>query len=111
MTSPRTILPASVALSSTIALGARPQRPNISASPAHRHSERWERMATHCRSLECGSVATSSLRSSSSPPTAARKFPKSTWQVPGAHSSSRKPSPAPASLASLQSRTKRLTVG
>lgn len=110
MTSPRTILPASVALSSTIAAGARPQRRKISSSPAHRHSDLCDMRATHCRSFECGSVATSSLRSRVLPPTAARKFPKSTWQVPGAHSSSRYPSPPAAARASLGSRTNLCTV-
>lgn len=75
VTSPRTIRPASVALSSTTSLGARPQRPKISARPAHMHSDLWDLVATHCRSLEWGSVATSSFSSSGSPATVARKLP------------------------------------
>ena len=88
-TVPRRRLPASVALSRTITLGARPQRPKTSPSPAHRRSDVSDLSATHCRSFECGSVRTRSFRSRASPATTARKLPKSTWQEPGAHSSSR----------------------
>ena len=59
--------------------------------------------ATHCRSFECGGVATSSLGSRALPPAAARKFPKSTWQVPGAHSSLRHPPSPPAAAYKRQS--------
>ena len=63
VTSPRTILPASVALSNTIAAGTRPQRRKISSSPAHRHFDLCDMRATHCRSFKCGGVAGSGLRS------------------------------------------------
>lgn len=59
----------------------------------------------HCRSFECGSVAISGLRLRVLSPTAARKFPKLTWLVPGVHSSSRYPSPPAVTRASLGSRT------
>lgn len=110
VTSPRTGRPASVASSGTTALGARPRRERTSARPARRHSGRWDLRATHCPSLEWGSVATRGLGSGASPATTALKLPKSAWQAPTGHSSSRQPSPAPAERASRQSPTKRRTV-
>lgn len=58
---------ASVALSGTITLGARPQRPKTSPSPAHRHSAVSDLSAAHCRSLEFGGDRTRSFRSRASP--------------------------------------------
>lgn len=89
VTSPRTIRPASVALSSTSSEGARPIRSKILRSPSHRHSERSENVAAQYLAFECGSVTTSSFMSRGRPASTQRKLPKSTCAVPGAHSSSR----------------------
>ena len=84
--------PASVALSSTMSAGARPIHSNTARSPAHRHSDLSENIATQYLAFECGSVTTSSFMLLGSPASMHRKFPKSACAVPGAHSSSRYPS-------------------
>ena len=86
---PEAILPASVALSSTSVRGARPAHSNIIRSPAQKTSALSQASATQKRALGCGKVATSSFSAAGAPAITASKLPKSTWAVPGAHSSSR----------------------
>lgn len=92
MTLPNAILPASVALSSTSRRGARPIRSKTALRPRQKTSALSHGRAAQKRALECGSVTTRSFRSTVRPATVARKFPKPTCAVPGAHSSSRYPS-------------------
>ena len=75
MTTPRSLLPASVALSSTSVDGARPTCSKISRSPSHRHSARSAIPATQNLALEWGSVRTSSLSAMRLPASTASKFP------------------------------------
>ena len=74
------------------------------------HSALWHISAAQKRAFEWGSVTTRSLRSAGLPPISALKLPKSACAVPGAHPSSRKPSPAGTPCDLLHSATKRLTL-
>lgn len=75
VTLPKSIHPASVALSSTTRRGTRPAISNISASPSQKHSAFSHIIAMQKRTFECGNVATRSFSSSLSPATVAVKVP------------------------------------
>lgn len=95
MTLPKAILPASVALPGTSTRGERPAHSKMQRSPQQKTSALSHGSAMQKRAFECGKLATRSFRAARTPPIVATKLPKSTWAVPGAHRSSRKPSSGP----------------
>ena len=72
---PRSMRPASVALSSTRTRGARPAHSKTRRRPQQRHSDLSSSIATQKRAFEWGSVTTRSLRVRGTPATTARNDP------------------------------------
>ncbi|MDP9859214.1 hypothetical protein J2S71_001932 [Olsenella profusa DSM 13989] len=90
-TSPHTLLPTSVALSSTARAGTPPTNARTPASPSRTHSAASPQKTCVRPTSGCGKLTARQWPRVSAPLTPESAWPKSTWHSPASQSSCRKP--------------------